>query len=395
MISYAEALQKVLETVTPLPPVEMALADAAGCVLAAPAIARWDMPHSDNSAMDGFAIAGARGKATTDFSIIGSSFAGHPFPGRVLPGQAARITTGATLPDGTDTVVPVEDAVAGDDRIHVTASPQAGQHVRNRGEEFCVGDVLADRGTSLQAGTIALLASAGIERCEVYPRPRVAVISTGDELVELGQPPRPGQIVNSSLHFLQTRLAECGFGLASAASAADDLDKLDQCFAEALDADLIISTGGVSVGEKDLLQQALERQCFRKIFWKVAIKPGKPLLFGVLGNRPYFGLPGNPGATAATFELFARPALGRLAGQVDILPAKRMAKLTHEVIAGGNRQAFLWCRLEWDRDCYLATVSKWQGSGQNRSLADANAILPVAVGTGKLATGSFVEVLLI
>lgn len=395
MISYAEALQKVLETVSPLAPVEKALSDAAGLVLAAPAIARWDMPRHNNSAMDGFAIAGAAGKAEMDFSIIGSAYAGHPFPGKVLPGQAVLITTGASLPDGADTVLPSEDVLAENDRVHVTTMPKAGQHVRYRGEEFCHGDVLAERGTTLQAGTIALLASAGIERCKVFPPPRVAVISTGDELVELGQAPEPGQIVNSNLYFLKSRLTECGFSLASVRKTADDLDKLNQCFDEALEADIIMSTGGVSVGEKDLLQQALEKQHFKKIFWKVAIKPGKPLLFGRLGHRLYFGLPGNPGATAATFELFTKPALKRLAGQIDFLPAKRRAKLTHDVTAGGNRQAFLWCRLEWHDNYYQVTVSKSQGSGQNRCLADANAMLPVAVGSEKLEAGSDVEVLMI
>ena len=395
MISYAEALQKVLETVSPLGPVEKALADAAGCVLAAPAIAQWDMPRSNNSAMDGFAISAAAGKAETDFSIIGSAYAGHPFPGRIMPGQAVRITTGATLPDGADTVVPSEDVLAENDRVQVATTPKAGQHVRYRGEEFCKGDVLAVRGTTLQAGTMALLASAGIERCKVFPRPRVAVISTGDELVELGQALKQGQIVNSNLYFLKTRLAECGFDLASVGNTADDLDKLDQCLVEALDADLIISTGGVSVGEKDLLQQALEKQHFKKIFWKVAIKPGKPLLFGRLGHRLYFGLPGNPGATAATFELFARPALRCLAGHVDILPERRKAILTDEVNAGGNRQVFLWCRLEWHENRYQVSVSKQQGSGRNLCLAGVNAMLPVAVGTEKLEAGSDVEVLMI
>jgi len=394
MISYTEALQKVLETISALAPVDKALSDAAGLVLAAPAIARWDMPRSDNSAMDGFALSVVSGEGERDFTIIGSSYAGHPFPGRVRPGQAVRITTGATLPDGADSVVPLEDVIEGKGRVHVTTTPKTGQHVRCRGEEFCKGEVLADKGTTLHAGTIALMASAGIDHCEVYPRPRVALISTGDELVELGQTPQPGQIVNSNLYFLKTRLTQSGFSLASVGCAADDMDKLDQCIEQALDADMIISTGGVSVGEKDLLRQALETRSFRKIFWKVAIKPGKPLLFGLLGNRPYFGLPGNPGATAATFELFAKPALERMAGQVDILPQKRKAMLTHEVTAGGNRKTFLWCRLEWHENRYQVTVSNCQGSGHNRCLADANAMLPVAVGTEKLEAGKDVEVLL-
>jgi molybdopterin molybdotransferase len=395
MISYEEALQKVLDAVSPLAPLEKALADAAGLVLAAQAIARWDMPRCDNSAMDGFAISGDPEKTETDFTIIGNSYAGHPFSDRVLPGQATRITTGATMPDGTDTVVPIEDVMVRNGCVRLMKTPKIGQHVRYQGEEFLKGNVLADSGTTLHAGIIALLASAGIGHCKVFPRPRVAVISTGDELVELGQTPEPGQIVNSNLYFLKSRLAECGFGLATIGSASDDLNKLDQCFEQALDADIIISTGGVSVGEKDLLQQALERQRFRKIFWKVAIKPGKPLLFGMLGNRPYFGLPGNPGATAATFELFAKPAMKRLAGQADVLPEKRRARLTHNVTGDGKRLAFLWCRLEWDGNSYQVTASKGQSSGQNQCLADANAILPVAAGIEQLEVGTDVEVLII
>jgi molybdopterin molybdotransferase len=395
MISYEEALQKVLDAVAPLAPLEKALADAAGLVLAAPAMARWDMPRCDNSAMDGFAISGVPEKTETEFAIIGNSYAGHPFSDRVLPAQATRITTGATLPDGTDTVVPIEDVMVRNGCVRLMKTPKVGQHVRYQGEEFLKGAVLADGGTTLHAGTIALLASAGIDRCKVFPCPRVAVISTGDELVELGQTPEPGQIVNSNLYFLKSRLAECGFGLITIGSASDDLNKLDQCFEQALDADIIISTGGVSVGEKDLLQQALERQRFRKIFWKVAIKPGKPLLFGMLGNRPYFGLPGNPGATAATFELFAKPAMKRLAGQADVLPEKRRARLTHNVTGDGKRLTLLWCRLEWDGNSYQVTASKEQSSGQNQCLADANAILPVAAGIEQLEAGTDVEVLLI
>jgi len=393
MISYEEALQKVLDAVSPLAPLEKAMADAAGLVLAAPAIARWDMPRCDNSAMDGFAISSVPEKTETDFAIIGNSYAGQPFSNRVLPGQATRITTGATLPDGTDTVVPIEDVMVRNGCVRLMKTPKVGQHVRYQGEEFLKGAVLADRGTTLHAGTIALLASAGIGRCKVFPCPRVAVISTGDELIELGQTPEPGQIVNSNLYFLKSRLAECGFGLATIGSASDDLNKLDQCFEQALDADIIISTGGVSVGEKDLLQQALERQRFRKIFWKVAIKPGKPLLFGMLGTRPYFGLPGNPGATAATFELFAKPAMKRLAGQAEVLPEKRRARLTHNVTGDGKRLALLWCRLEWDGNSYQVTASKEQSSGQNLCLADANAMLPVAAGVEQLEAGTDVEVL--
>jgi molybdopterin molybdotransferase len=395
MISYDEALQKVLGTVSPLEPIEKPLDESQGLVLALSAVARWDMPRSNNSAMDGFAISGGPEQSEAGLEIIGASYAGHPFPGEVSPGHAVRITTGAALPKGADTVVAIEDVDEKNDRIYLATTPEAWHHVRYQGEEYHSGDTLVEEGTILRAGEIALLASAGVERVQVFPRPRVAVISTGDELVELGQEPGPGKIINSNMHLLRTRLIECGCTPVCTGIGVDDPGTLDRLIEQALDADLIISTGGVSVGDKDLVQAALGHLAFRKIFWKVAIKPGKPLLFGMLEGKPFFGLPGNPAATAATFELFAKPALRRLAGKTNALSEKRLATLTSEVTGAGNRQAFLWCQLEWHEDGYKVTPSKRQGSGQNRCLTAANAILPVPVGTDKLKSGNMVEILLL
>lgn len=396
MISYDDALQQALDTLSPLQPKELPLNQAAGLVLASPAQARWDMPCCDNSAMDGFALAGGSAAPDTGFAIVGASYAGHPYRDEVLPGQTVRITTGAALPKGANTVVPIEEAQekAGG-CVHLTSPPQAGQHVRYRGEECRVNDILVEAGTQLRAGDIALLASVGVERVKVYPKPRVAVISTGDELVELGRVPGPGQVINSNLHLLRTRLSECGFVPVSIGIGADDPETLSQLIDQALDADAIISTGGVSVGEKDHVQAVLEKRNFRKIFWKVAIKPGKPVLFGMLEGKPYFGLPGNPAATAATFELFVKPALKRLAGQVNVLPERRRAVLNNGIKGGGTRQAFLWCRLEWQANGYRVIVSQHQGSGQNRCLSAANAMISVPAGIHKLDRGTEVDVLLL
>ncbi len=395
MIGYDEALQQVLETVSPLKPIEIPLDRAQGLVLASPTFARWDMPRCDNSAMDGFAIGRATEKPATDLRIIGASFAGHPCLAKVIPGQAVRITTGAKLPEGTDTIVPSEDIDERDDHIHLRAIPRTGQHVRYQGEEYRTGDTLIEKGAILRAGEIALLASAGITNVNVFPRPRIAVISTGDELVELGQVPGPGQIINSNLHLLRSRLAECGCTPVCFEIGADDPDTLDQLFRRAASADAIISTGGVSVGERDHIKETLGQLDFREVFWKVAIKPGKPVLFGMLEGKPYFGLPGNPAATAATFELLAKPALRRLAGKTNVHSEKRSATLTNEIVASGKRQAVLWCHLKWDKDGYTVTVSQQQGSGQNRCLTSINAILTVPVGTETLAVGEKVEVLLL
>jgi len=395
MLPYDDALQAVLKTVQPLNPCEISTTDAGGLVLAEIARAQWDMPRCDNSAMDGYAISGQSIALDSPLEIIGAAYAGHPLAETVPTGHAIRITTGAALPQGTDTVIPVEDTKEDAGQLHIQAPVSAGQHVRQQSEEFQSGEQLLSAGTLLQAGEISLLACAGVARVKVYPRPRVAIISTGDELVELGETPEFGQSINSNLHFLTTRLQECGCEPSCIGISKDNTKSLEHCFAQALGADMIISTGGVSVGERDQVQATLDRHSFEKIFWKAAIKPGKPILFGLLENKPYFGLPGNPAATAGTFEIFVKPALKKMTGQTNCHLQKRSGILTGEVKGGGNRQLFLWCLLEWSNDQYEITVRSNQDSGQNRGLQGAKALLSVPVGTTHIAQGEHVEVLLL
>jgi molybdopterin molybdotransferase len=394
MLTYDQALQLVLETVASLPPRALPLAEALGLVLAAPARARWDMPRCDNSAMDGFAVA-VSSDSGANYVIIGAAYAGHPFHGRLASGEAVRITTGAPIPAGALSVIPQEDADDHGDSVRLPAPPAAGAHIRRQGEEFGAGEELLPAGSRLRAGGIALLASAGVAEVSVYPRPRVAIFSTGDELVELGQEPGPGQIVNSNLQLLAARLRECNCEPLPLGVGQDTPEALDSILLRATAADLILSSGGVSVGERDLVQQALGRFGFERKFWKVAIKPGKPVLFGSLAGKPYFGLPGNPAATAATFELFAKPALRRLSGEQVITPTSRQAVLLADVVCGGNRQAFLWSRVDWNGEGYQVKVSPQQGSGQNRSLQSANALLAAPVARERLSAGETVEVFLL
>ena len=395
MLSYNDALLSILETVQPLTPCEILTANAGGLVLAEAVKAHWDMPRCDNSAMDGYAIAGRSSAGDFPLEIIGASYAGHPFSGTVPAGQSIRITTGAALPDSVETVIPIEDAEEETNRLYIRSSFSIGQHVRLQGEEFQAGVQLLQAGTLLKAGEISLLASAGVSRVKVYPRPRVAIISTGDELIELGETPRPDQVVNSNLHFLTTRLQECGCEPVCIGIGKDNTTSLDQFIAQALDADLILSTGGVSVGEKDHVQEALSRHRFQKHFWKVAIKPGKPVLFGLLEEKPFLGLPGNPASTAMTFELFARPALRKMAGHTDCHLQKRNGILDSKVRGGGDRQIFRWCRLEWNNGRYEVDVQSHQGSGQNLSIQGANALLTIPVGTPQIDRGEIVEVFLL
>ncbi|MDX9708023.1 MAG: molybdopterin molybdotransferase MoeA [Trichloromonas sp.] len=396
MLDYDQALGILLETVQPLPPTEVPLADALGRVAAAPVQARWDLPPADNSAMDGYAFAFAGQKAGERLRVSGFLPAGAVSEAALGAGDAIRIMTGAPLPQGCDTVVPIEEAENAGDEIQLRKTPEPGAHVRLRGEEFRAGEMLLAPGTAIHSGEIGLLAAAGVLRISVHPAPRVALLSTGDELVELGETPGPGQIVNSNFHLLAARLREEGCAVIPLGLARDRAGELDEKIARGLAAaDLLITTGGVSVGDRDLVQETLRRHDFRLGFWKVAIKPGKPVLFGTARDVPVLGLPGNPAASAATFELFARVALRRLGGRGDPLPPRLRAVLTAPVKEGGKRQAFLWGTLTEAAGRYAFSPSSRQDSGQTRSLQGSRALLPVPVGAPDLAPGEEVEVLLL
>jgi len=395
MLSYQEAVEVVLQTVQPLSSVEMALPEALGLVLAEPAVACWDLPPADNSAMDGYAFAwNGQGEGSL-LEVVGFVPAGSHFDKPVPPGQAVKIMTGAPLPGGCDSVVPVEEVAAESTHIRLLRAPRAGQHVRRRGEELQRGESLLGAGMPLHAGEMGLLAAAGIERVRVYPAPRVALLSTGDELVELGEMPGPGQIVNSNFHLLAARLKEEGATVVSLGVARDNEYDLSERIGRGLQADMLISTGGVSVGDRDHVQETLRAHGFQLGFWKVSIKPGKPVLFGTVKGRPVFGLPGNPAAAAATFELFVRPALRWLAGFPGPLQPRLRAKLTAGIDGGEKRQRFIWGSLQEREGRFEFVPSARQGSGQNRSLQAVQALLPVAGGHTGLAAGDEVEVMLV
>ncbi|MEJ2202063.1 MAG: molybdopterin molybdotransferase MoeA [Desulfuromonadaceae bacterium] len=338
MLTYPEAIEIVLATLQPLAAVEVELHDALGRVLAAPVQARWDLPPADNSAMDGYAFAFGQQQAGDRLRVEGFVAAGDWSTATVPAGSAVKIMTGAPLPLGCDTVIPFEEIETDGTDILLGKSPKASQHVRRQGEEFRRDETLLVPGTPLFSGEIGLLAAAGISRVRIHPAPRIALLSTGDELVELGEVPGPGQIVNSNAHLLSARLREEGHQVVTLGIARDISADLQDKIARGLQADLLITTGGVSVGDRDLLQETLGHFGFKLGFWRVAIKPGKPVLFGTVQGTPVFGLPGNPAASAATYELFVRPALRQLSGFRDILPGHLRATLTAAVKGGNKRQ---------------------------------------------------------
>ncbi len=396
MLTYSQAVEKIFATVLPLPPVECALDEALGKVIAERAVARWDLPSCDNSAMDGYAFSWGEETTGDRLKVRGVIYAGDSHQDKVERGEAVRIMTGAPLPPCCDTVIPLEDVREEGKFILLTRATARGEHVRLRGEEVVSGESLVEAGTVLHAGDIGLLAAAGIDRVKIHPMPRVAILSTGNELVNLGDPPQPGEIVNSNLHLLQARLKEIGCETLPLDIARDDRDDLARRIKEGLNADLLITTGGVSIGDRDHVQEVLDQLGFKLGFWKVAIKPGKPVLFGQIGRQIIFGLPGNPAAAAATFELFVRPALGRLSGHPAPFPPVLRAVLTEDVCDGGKRQAFLWGDLiETAAGYYSFSPNRHQGSNRNRAVQSAAALLSVPVGSGTISAGSEVAVMVL
>lgn len=354
---------------------EVALADADGRVLAEPLVAGLDLPPWDNSAMDGYALRLADWNGEP--LVVSQRIQAGSAPGPLQPGTCARIFTGAPLPEGADTVEMQENAeVLDDGRVRFIEPMSARQNVRPKGQETRSGETVLDAGTLLGPIEMGLAATLGAARLQVRRRPRVAVLSTGDELVAPGQPLGPGQIYNSNRTLLIAWLRRLGCEVVDGGILADDLELTRKALGELTGVDLILSTGGVSVGEADFLGLAL-REAGELALWKLAIKPGKPLTFGHFQGVPVIGLPGNPASTLVTFGLLTRPYLLRRLG-VD-----KVAPLGFPVPAGftwskpGNRREYLRARLENGR----AVIYRNQSSGVLRSAAWAEGLVEVLEGT--------------
>ncbi|WP_411566496.1 gephyrin-like molybdotransferase Glp [Pseudomonas orientalis] len=356
------------------------LAECDGRVLAQDLVSTLDLPPWPNSAMDGYALRVADW-AGEPLPVSQRIFAGNA-PEPLAPGTCARIFTGAPVPEGADCVEMQENAIIhGDERVSFSEPLQAGQNIRPQGQETTVGELVLPAGTRLGPIELGLAASLGFDRLEVVRRVRVAVLSTGDELIEPGLPLGPGQIYNSNRRVLCSWLTRMGCEVIDAGILPDDLEQTRTRLAELGSVDLILSTGGVSVGEADFLGVAL-REEGELALWKLAIKPGKPLTFGHFRGVPVIGLPGNPASTLVTFALLARPYLLRCQGVEDVQP------LRFEVPAGfvwpkpGNRREYLRGRIEQGK----AVIYHNQSSGVLRSAAWAEGFVEVMEGT-TLAAG--------
>ena len=403
MIPLDEAQRFVVELCHPLPPIELRLDDALGCVLHATFIASEEVPPFANSSMDGYAVrADDTMGAPVRLTVVGSIMAGHPLEQTVRPGQAARIMTGAPLPPGADAVCMVEEVETAPDggSVVIGRLVQRGDFVRQPGRDVAIGDVVAPAGTVLTPARLGVLADQGAVRVRVHPRPRVGVLSTGDELFSDSGPLPPGKIRNSNRHTLLALVRREGWDGVDLGTIGDDEPSLaEKLSSAASQCDAILTSGGVSVGDLDLVRIVLERLSPGKMRWmQVAIRPAKPLAFGVLAESatPVFGLPGNPVSAMVSFELFARPALRLMGGHRvlhrPVISASADVDL-HRKPDGKLHLLRAHLTLE-NQTSWRVCPTSGQESHQLHSMSEANSLILLPDGAGVRA-GERVSVLLI
>lgn len=394
MIAITEALARMMPRFSALPAERVPLDRALGRFLAADLRAREDVPGFDNSAMDGWAViaadlAGASRERPVLLPVASESRAGGPLPPPLAPGHTARIFTGAPMPEGADAVVMQEDTERRDGEVAFFLEPKPGKHVRRRAEVLARDGALLGAGAAIGAGEIGALASQGFAEVPVHRQPRVALLSTGDELRAIGEPARPGSLIDSNAHALAAAVREAGGVPVVLPRAGDDRAALLDAVRSGLaSADVLVTCGGVSVGEYDLLHETFREAGVEEVFWKVRLKPGKPLRFGV-APAPVVGLPGNPVSALLTFELFVRPGLRRMLG--DPRPFRDVidVELATSLEASPSRTELVRARVETRAGALpLAMPHRDQGSGALTSLVGLDALVIVPEGAGSLQAGS-------
>ncbi|HEY6958292.1 MAG TPA: gephyrin-like molybdotransferase Glp [Candidatus Limnocylindria bacterium] len=395
-LSVDEALQRILSRIAPLEETEVALSDALGMVLAEDARADRDVPPFRNSAMDGYAVRGEDVQRDgVRLTVVGAIAAGQMPEGRVGPGQAMRIMTGAPMPDGADTVVRVEDTDNGGETVSIERATPTGLSVRQAGEDLREGETVIRRGAVLRAPELGVLASIGRAQVRVVRRPNVAVLSTGDELVEITETPGPGRIRDANRYSISAAVRATGCAPFELGIARDEASDLRHALGNAAFGDIVITSGGVSVGDHDHMKPVVEAMGSMD-FWSIAIRPGRPLAFGELrtkrGTVPIFGLPGNPVSALLTFELFVRPALLKLSGREKLHRPVAKATLQDRIEKPVGLRMF--ARGIYDRESATVRSTGPQGSGILRSMSLANCLieLPEPLAAGE--PGTTVDVIL-
>ncbi|MBF0423468.1 MAG: molybdopterin molybdotransferase MoeA [Magnetococcales bacterium] len=398
LLAFDTAQQRILDGIHAVTDTEsIELDHLSGRILAADVTAMIHVPNHDNSAMDGYAVNSTDlvGTGEVLLRVAGDLAAGGCYPARLNPGEAVRIMTGAPIPQGADAVVMQETCRREQNGVRVPCGIPSGSHIRLAGEDMRMGDTILHQGRRLRPVDIGVLAAQGITAARVFRRPRVAVLSTGNEVVEVGRPLAPGQVYNSNRAGLKAALTRLGCTVVDYGIVQDTLPAIEEALNRAgREADAVISTGGVSVGDYDLVRLALEKHGTID-FWKVAIKPGKPLAYGRLAAATFFGLPGNPVSALTIYYVLIRPALLRLMGG-HAQPRKMFrARFKGHFAKKHGRKEFLRAVVDLTTDPIEVATTGPQGSGVLTSLSLANAFIVVPEGQVTLSTGDWVRIWMI
>ncbi len=386
MLSVEEALKRILADIKPLAITHVPLSEARGLVLAQDIVAQEDIPPFDNSAMDGFALLSKDSKPVAGqpprLRVTGEIAAGYVASSAVEDGTAMRIMTGAPVPPGADTIIQVEltrSAGPASPWVEVLEEVAPGNNIRPAGEDIQRGQTVLTQGIEIGAWEIGILATLGWATVPVIRRPRVAILGTGDEVIDIGESLQPGKIRNSNSYLLEAAVREAGAEAHRLGVARDTVESLREKFSEATTYDLILTSGGVSVGDFDLVKKIMQEQG-NIDFWRINMRPGKPVAFGYIGAAPLLGLPGNPVSTAVTFELFGRPLIRKMLGHTRLLKPQIDVIVEDGVGDRAMRRHYVRAHVTWQNGRFVAHTTGNQGSHIMTSLLNANAFVIVPEG---------------
>ncbi len=392
MPSFQEAQSIILGSVRPLPPVNTPLLAAVNMVACEAALAGWDLPTFNNSAMDGYAVRAAECAVDRELAVVGAVMAGDRREQPVPPFTSVKIMTGAPLPHDCDAVIPFEEILLEEpERIRVPAGVKKGQHIRFAGEDISSGEAIVTPGTVIRAAEISMLAATGITAVNVFRRVRVAILSTGDELVEVGADISSGGIINSNSPALAAAVIDAGGEPVMLGIARDNRESLLEKIIAGLGCDVLVTSAGVSAGELDLVREVLAVAGVKPVFWKVDLKPGGPTAFGMKGDIPVFSLPGNPVSSLLTFEEFVRPALLKMMGHKRVFRPLFNGVLDEEVHKKAGKASLLRIKVRRDGDLFRVGSAGNQQTGLQKTLLNADAVALLPADRSSFAAGEEVE----
>jgi molybdopterin molybdotransferase len=400
MITFKEASDRILSHVQSLGPEKVSLLEALGRLIAEDVYATRDLPPYDNSGMDGFAvkyedIKNVSPNHALELEVVGDLPAGFVSSKAVEKGQAIRIMTGAPIPEGADTVIPVEETEEKGGFVSILNAMRLGRHIRRAGEDVKKGDCILSRGDFIRPAEVGMLASLGRSFISVYQRPLVAILCTGEELVDVDGGLNGVKIVSSNSYTLAAQVKDCGAVPIQLGIAGDRKEEIREKLRQGIRADVLISSAGVSAGEYDFVRDALRDLGMEMLFWRVAMTPGKPFAFGTIDGKPVFALPGNPVSSMVSFEQFVRPSLLKMMGHRQLFRPIIEAVLKEEIEKKPGRRYFIRGFVSFEKDQYFVTTTGEQGSGILRSMVRANGLIVIPEDREMVRAGEKVKVQLI